>query len=161
MSSYHIIPECYADTLLVEMLGFERPNHQLGIGSVLAIFEKQFKNRRAIGVIDDDKMKPNRFDLFEVVENKLGIKKLTKPETQHVILVISPAFEDWIFEKAKAVSVDPTKYGFRNAKYFRHQCKSVNVRDNQSVKQFLNTLKQKNAPGFVQLKSWMEESSKK
>ncbi len=26
MSHYQIVPECYADTLLVEILGFKRPN---------------------------------------------------------------------------------------------------------------------------------------
>jgi len=35
--------------------------------------------------------------------------------------------------------------------------KNQNVHKNQKIKQFLNTLNQKQAKGFVQIKSWIDE----
>lgn len=154
--SHQILPECYADTLLVEMLGFERPNHQLSIGSALNALEKKFKNRPAVAVIDNDKVKPKSFDQFQLADEQHGIQVWTKPETRHAVLVVCPAFEDWVFENAAQVEVSPEKYGFRSRKYFRETCKRQNVADNQQVKQFLNTLKQKNAPGLGWLRDLIQ-----
>jgi len=153
MSHYQIIPECYADTLLVEILGFKRPSHQLGIGKVIGMFDKNFKNKFAVGIIDDDKVKPKDLDSFEISEINCNIKRLSKGK--HSILIISPAFEDWIFENAQEAGVDPTVFGFQTRKFFRETCKRQDADKNQKLKQFLNTLKQKQAPGFAQLKSWI------
>lgn len=158
MKHPQILPECYADTLLVEMLGFE-PQHKLGIGDVKNALSKNFKNSVAVGIIDNDKKKPTDFSEFKIDIEKTGIQRRHNADTKHTLLVISPAFEDWVFENAKKVEVDPAKYGFRTRKYFRETCKSPNVDDNQQVKQFLNTLKQKSAPGFVQLKTWICEGA--
>lgn len=157
MSNYHIIPECYADTLLIEMLGFMRPNHQLSIGSVLNTMEKKFQNQLAVGIVDDDKQKPSQFKFFREVAVQSGIRKVAKPESRHTIFVICPAFEVWVFDNARQVDIDPARFGFSSIKYFRNSCKSQSVHRNQAVKDFLNTLKQKNAPGFVQLRTWIEE----
>lgn len=157
MNHYQIIPECYADTLLIEMLGFARPNHQLGIGKVVGMFEKGLKNRIAVGIIDDDKVKPKDLDAFENEAESEGVKKLTKGK--HSILIISPAFEDWVFENANAVGVDPAKYGFDTKQAFKKICKRENAGSNQKLKGFLNTLKQKQAPGFTQLKIWICEGA--
>lgn len=157
--NFHILPECYADTLLIEVLGFEKPNHQLGIGQVKNALDKSFKNSKAVGIIDNDKKKPTDFAEFIMDVETAGIQRRFKENTRHTLLVINPAFENWIFENAEAVKVDPSKYGFRTQKYFRDICKNENASENQQLKQFLNTLKQKKAPGFIQLKTWICEGA--
>jgi hypothetical protein len=153
---YQIVPECYADTVLVEMLGFERPNHQQGIGKVFSSLAKNLEKRAAVGIIDDDKEKPKALDSFDILDERHGIKRLINGK--HTILVICPAFEDWVFENARQIQVDPAKFGFPSPKAFRNASKNINARGNQSLKQFLNTLKQKEAPGFVHLKDWICEA---
>jgi hypothetical protein len=155
MNYYQVISECYADTVLVEMLGFEKPNHQLGIGKV--INDLKMKNWPAVGIIDDDKQKPKELDHFQVKDEKNGIKWLTKDK--HHVLVICPAFEAWVFKNAEEVNVDPEKYGFANSKVFQKASKSQQVNKDPKVKQFLNTLNQKGAPGFVQLRQWICEGA--
>ena len=159
MSHPRILPECYADTLLVEMLGFARPNHQLGIGQVKNALDKSFRNSIAVGIIDNDKKKPTDFAQFELAEENEGIQRRQKADTRHTLLVISPAFEHWVFENANSVGIDPATYGFRTPKYFREVCKRENASENLDLKQFLNTLKQKNAPGFAQLQTWICEGA--
>ncbi|NUN99759.1 MAG: hypothetical protein HUU01_03995 [Saprospiraceae bacterium] len=160
MNSHHqVIPECYADTLLVEVLGFTRPNHQLGIGIVFNEIHKNFKRRQAVGIIDDDKRKPKDLDLFNFVEEHAGVKKLRSSDLPNTtILIISPAFEDWVFENARVVDVDPGKYGFRSSKDLQKACKRIDVNKDEQVKQLLNTLKQKKAPGFERLQTWITEA---
>ena len=109
----------------------------------------------AVGIIDNDKKKPTDFTEFALDVEIFGIQRRLKADTRHTLLVINPAFEDWIFENAGAVNVDPSKYGFRTRKQFRDNCKSANASENKQLKQFLNTLKQKKAPGFVQLEDWI------
>lgn len=156
MNHFQIAPECYADTLLVEMLGFRRPNHQLGIGKVIGLFEKSLQKRQAVGIIDDDKLKPKDLDQFEIQDEQHGIRRLVKGN--HSVLIICPGFEKWVFENARLGGVDPSKYGFSNSKTFGNACKRMDVSQNQSVKQFLNTLNQKKVPGFVLLKKWICET---
>lgn len=160
MNIHHqVIPECYADTLLVEVLGFSRPNHQLGIGVVFNEIRKKFEKRRAVGIIDDDKRKPKDLDLFKFVVEQAGIKKLRSSNLPNTtILIISPAFENWVFENARSVEVDPGKYGFRSGKDLQKACKRIDVNKDEQVKQLLNALKQKKAPGFECLQAWITEA---
>jgi hypothetical protein len=118
-----------------------------------------FKNRAAVGIIDNDKRKPNDFANFTLDKEETGIQRRRKAKTKHTLLIISPAFEDWVFENANAVGVDPAKYGFPNRKSFRNACKTENASANPKLKQFLNTLKQKKSPGFQQLKKWICEGA--
>jgi len=160
MSQDNILPECYADTLLVEiLLGVKIRNHQLGIGAVKNALITKFKNTVAVGIIDNDKKKPTDFVEFAIAEENKGIQRRLKDDAKHTLLVISPAFEDWVFANADAIDVDPAKYGFHTRKYFRETCKRENASENLQLKQFLNTLKQKKAPGFVQLKTWVCEGA--
>jgi len=64
-----------------------------------------------------------------------------------------------VFDNAHEVGVDPADFGFRTKKFFRETSKSQFAQENLRLKQFLNTLKQKNAPGFVQLKTWICEGA--
>jgi len=53
----NLIPECNVDTLFVEALGYQSPNHAPSINQVCAILEKRGPHGRAIGIIDNDKKK--------------------------------------------------------------------------------------------------------
>ncbi len=153
-----VLPECYADTVLVEVLGFTKPNHQLSIGKVLSQMESAHANKAMVGIVDDDKRKPGYFQKFTQTEECEGIKRYQKDS--QVILVISPAFETWVFENAAAAGVDPGKYGFSDRKSFEKACKKQDAGKNTSLKNFLNTLKQKQAPGFKQLRDWICEAAR-
>ena len=153
---YNILPECYADTLLIEMLLSGRPNHQMGIGQVNRMLSTKFKNRPALGIVDNDKRKPSDFEQYELIEEIHDIQKRQHKEHSHTLLVITPAFEDWVFENSAAVSVDLAKFGFGDRKKFKKASKDQNVSHNQQMKQFLNTLIQKKAPGLMQLREWIE-----
>ena len=56
---FDIIPEGKAERVLLQAIGFPKPNHGDGIGDTLNKIEgKNFKNKFAIGLVDNDKPKP-------------------------------------------------------------------------------------------------------
>jgi len=153
----NIYTECWADSLLIEMLGFKKPNHQFGINEVI----KQLlatKANKAIGIIDDDKKKTAlTFKDFVLVEEKESMRLLQYqyPSSNKHLILLKPAFEKWVFQQAAQQNVDVTKYGFGRLKDFARSSKSIHVNENQQVKQFLNTIHQKKPAGFIQLKQWI------
>jgi type II secretory ATPase GspE/PulE/Tfp pilus assembly ATPase PilB-like protein len=81
-----IIPECEGDTVLVEMLGYKRPNHQYGIHEVLKMtstlkeliikgassdeIEKQAKKEGMMSMIEDG--------LFKAVQGMTTVEEVLR-----------------------------------------------------------------------------------
>lgn len=144
-------------------MGFERPTHEDSIGAVANAMKERYKNRVAVGVIDDDKGSiPKYFDDFKV-EKKTGnfiFKHL--PDKKRFLVVVTPAFESCIFNIAEKLEVNPIQYGFKSLKQFKNATKDENVHNNQNVKQFLNALiqkkdKDKNDSPLKRVKTWIIE----
>ncbi len=157
---YQVVPECYADTLLVEMLGFKRPNHALNsnISHVLKTVNQSRPNQKVVGIIDSDRGRSEKMlDSFKLIQERHGIKKYIRGN--HTVLVICPVLESWIYENADKKEINPANYGFSKLKEFKNECKRQDVKHNERVKNFLGLLKQKKAPGFVQLKTWICEGA--
>ncbi len=53
-----IIPECYADTNLINLLIGKDCNHQKGCPNVCKTMAHKFNNEFAVGIIDKDKHEP-------------------------------------------------------------------------------------------------------
>jgi hypothetical protein len=58
MTTLNIVPECYVDTKIVEILGqIKKCNHQHGCGDVANELKHRLQNIPALGIIDEDKNK--------------------------------------------------------------------------------------------------------
>ena len=158
MHHFNVIPECYADTLLVNMLGFGKANHALNsnLHNVLAQVRSKKPGQKVVGIIDSDKGRSEKLlKEFEFISEEENIKKYL--QGTQTILVLCPVFETWIYEAAlhQSVNINPENFGFTSKEYFRKKCKKVQAKDDPSLKQFFNALKQKEAPGFIKLQSWI------
>jgi hypothetical protein len=157
MSRNHSIqPECEADTLLIEVLGFKKPGHQQGVFNVIKAFEK-FPGLLIIGVIDRDKKQPSKIVEFEELkkfEDLIMIRH--KTQKQHYLLT-HPTLENWLYEKeAKLCKIDPAQFGFKSKSYFHEVAKSKDALTNKDLHRFFNTLKQKSKT-LQTLQEWLEE----
>jgi len=157
MNNLSIIPECYGDTLLLEMLGFKRLNHQTsGIGQVIKVMRDKYQNRLAIGVIDaDKKITPTYFQEFFLEKEKNGIKLLKHKNQRHFLIMVSPALEGFLLNAA--LEVELQSKSFDSLKKLKRITKSQYVSQNQEFKSFLNTLRQKKASGFLTIQNWLKE----
>lgn len=156
MSNLNLLPECYGDTLLVEMLGFKRPNHQTsGIGQVIKVMKERYSTRLAIGIIDaDKKITPSYYKEFHLAEEKNGLKLLKHQDRNHYLIMVAPALEGFILQAAEDVGIQQKP--FDNLKNLKRITKSIHVRQNQDFKNFLNRLRQKKAPGFITIQNWLK-----
>lgn len=156
MKEPRILPECYADTLLAEVAGF-KANHQPNINEVAKSMEVHFKGSLAIGIVDDDNRIPNYFKTFIVLNTDYGFILKKHPERKHYLIVLSPAFEKWVFNAAEMCDVDPAKFSFRDIAYFKRSAKDRLVHKNKEVRSFLNAIKQKPNNPISQISQWIED----
>lgn len=155
MKEPRILPECHADTLLAEVAGF-KANHQPNINEVAKTMQNNFKGTLAIGIVDADKRIPHYFETFleERADNGFILKK--HPTLKHYLIVLSPAFEKWVFDTAAACEIDPKKFGFRDVKHFMESSKKRDVARNQHVRSFLNAIKQKPDNTIMKIRQCIE-----
>ncbi|MEM6317959.1 MAG: hypothetical protein AAF960_09825 [Bacteroidota bacterium] len=155
MSNLNLLPECYGDTLLLEMLGFKKTNHQTsGIGQVIKVMKEKYANRLAVGLIDaDKKITPSYFKEFQQIEAENRLKLLKYQQRNHYLIMVTPALEKFILQAA--IDVDKDEKPFNNLKSLKRLTKSIHVSQNQDFKNFLNTLRQRKAPGFLTNQNWL------
>jgi hypothetical protein len=152
--SLNILPECYADTQMINTLGFKKVNHCDSIGEVANTMIKNYKNKLAIGIIDRDKpgWVPSYFNDFQVYKTigNIEIKKLV--DTKHYIVVVAPALESYLLDLASSLDIPIDKYGFKDLNSLKRITKSKKLPKNEKFKSFLNSLSQKNGSPLKQLK---------
>ena len=101
------MPECYADTLLIETLvpPVKRYNHKHSCTQVeREMVSGKFKDKFAVGIIDKDKKYLKCLDNFEqidLVDNSLILWRHKLKEKHHFIIQIIPALEQWILNICK------------------------------------------------------------
>ena len=154
---FELIPEDNGQKLLMEVLGFRKCNFAKGISTVLSKIEKDFNNRFAVGIVDDDKFKPDHFDKYK---NKISatnhLIQLHKPDTKHFLIVIQPAFEKWVWEQAIQKKISPSNYTFHHFEAFRRAAKDDFLHNNNQVRRFLTDIHHSQSPGFNTLANWIE-----
>ncbi|HTL83112.1 MAG TPA: hypothetical protein VL651_15470, partial [Bacteroidia bacterium] len=151
-----IMPECFADTLLVRMiLQRGRPGHRKGISSVAkALVEYDHNAHFVIGVADTDKFKrdsqnPNIQKFKIIVENKIeeqGLLIVQIPGTQKYLIRIHPDFEPWIWALAKTAGIKTEDFGYSNIDDLKSATKSNEVDENKNLKDFIWQVIKANPP---------------
>jgi hypothetical protein len=161
MAMLNILPECYVDTKIAEIVtrSSEKYNHQHGCGQIALQLKTRFKDIVALGIIDEDKNKgpvANYFLQFEETcsENGLILKK-HKVRKQYLIL-ICPEIEEWLLTNATSVQVDPSNFNLpSNLKGFKQITKTQSIDLNIGFYRFIKLLINKNSTGIITLRNWI------
>ncbi|MBS1512752.1 MAG: hypothetical protein JST86_18050 [Bacteroidetes bacterium] len=154
-----IIPECYADTLLIETLvptnkGY---NHQHSCFKVETAMKRL--DSFAVGIIDRDKKTIAYLDEFECKETVYESLKLWRHKNNqkhHWIIQICPALEVFILTICKEEGVSLADFGEGNLEELKRYTKSiVKLNDPKLIKLF-NEINLKNGNVKVRkLKHWV------
>ena len=154
----NLIPECNVDTAFVEMLGYSEPNHASDIHQVCAILKKQGPNKTCIGFIDDDKKKPEYISNFELLQKLTHFSILKHSSLNQYLVVAKPAMDKVIFNLCQDLNIDLSKYGLpKEWNAFLVQTKRESIKRNKNFKNLLNTIKQKNPPDIVKIRSFVSK----
>ena len=114
----HIVPECYIDTMLIQILvpPQKRYNHQHGCFDVSNEMElKGLKDKFAVGIIDNDKKKAKYLSGFDLIEKIGDSLTLLKHKNKHQYCIeITPAVEVFILKVCEEIEINLAEYGLPN-----------------------------------------------
>jgi hypothetical protein len=155
-----IIPECFADTLLIETLvPTERGyNHQHSCFKVEATMKGM--DNFALGVIDNDKRQIKYLDHFLVideVEGALILWRHNNKQRHHYLIQICPALERWILNVCGSENINVVDFGLENdLDAIKRQTKSASSLHNPKLKSLFEEINRKNENESVRkLKGWI------
>jgi len=155
-----VIAECNADTLLINMLLKTDVVHGANNDQVATIMIKSPANKLAIGVIDNDKKKPEYFKEFKIQDHKqeLHFSIHKHPKRKHYFIIIDKAHEDFVLKSANEANLTQEKYAkFFNMNYIKSISKNIYVSKNVEYKNFLIAIIQKNPPPIKELRQFITE----
>ena len=161
MTALNIVPECYVDTKLIEILvGFNKCNHQHGCGDVSRELLTKLKNNVSLGVIDQDLnkgFKAKYLKEFYIIKEESNLILQKHPGNTHYLILICPEIEEWLLNVANSVKIDPESYGLpKDLKGFKKESKSQNIDKNIGFYRFIKELIKSNAKDIITLKKWIE-----
>jgi hypothetical protein len=161
MTTLNIVPECFVDTKIAEILGqVKKCNHQSGCGGVANVLKNKLQDKFSMGIIDEDKNKgphAKYFSEFKLIieKNNLILKKHNSKE-QYLIL-ICPEVEEWLLADSKKVKINPADYGLKNQLAdFVKKTKNRNIDKNEGFYRFIKALLREESPSITTLKQWIE-----
>jgi len=153
-----IIPECYADTNLVETItnSYQGFNHQKNCNKVGSTMQIKFADVFALGIIDKDKKSIVYLKEFEQVAIFEDLFLFKHPNKHHYIIQIFPAIERFILKSAEEVGVDLSLFGLpSDFEELKRITKRQTSKLNPALRNLFNELKNKNASQIVTLSNWI------
>jgi len=155
-----IIPECYADTLLVEILvppnrGY---NHQHSCTKVEAVVRNL--DEFALGIIDNDKRQIEYLKEFEIIDEEKGRLVLWRHKNDkihHWFVQICPALEKWILDICEEEDIDLSDFGENKFEGLKYYTKSLERLDSPKLKKLFYSIKGKSENRSVRkLTGWIK-----
>ena len=110
-----VIPECYADTNLVNtLLRKTAANHQHCCSKVMSIMKDKEADNFAVGIIDFDKKREQNVYLkeFKLLKASEHLELYVHESRPHYVIFIKKAIEDFVQSCAAATGTDLKRYGF-------------------------------------------------
>ena len=165
MTELNIVPECYVDTKIAEILGEAKRkyNHQRGFGNVSNEMQQNKKLEQfALGIIDEDRGKgatAKYFLQFVTIIEKDNLILKKHPDKKHYLVLVCPEAEKWLLTDAEKAGINPTdaEYNLPDAlKGFIRISKLKKIDRDEGFYRFIKALVKAKAPSITTLKKWIE-----
>ena len=156
------MPECYADTLLIEALVPSKAgyNHKMGCFKVEAEMKSGvLKDKFAVGIIDNDKRQIKYLNEFEEIDKIEGSLILWKHRTKsHYIIQICPALEKWVLNVCELERINLVEFGLStDLEELKRYTKSQSGLEDKKLKSLFKTISNKyNSKDVCKLRSWID-----
>lgn len=169
ISNKNVLPECHADSLLVQLItqrGF--PRHLKGKDNVdIELGKLKDIDDIVIGMVDSDKftsdIKYKNIELFsEVVVDSIHLNGLLLrkiPNNNKYIIFIHPEFEPWILNQAAEAGIEINNYGYNSLGDIIRAAKDHECSENRNFKKFVNAVVLSNPNGIQLLRKWIVDNN--
>jgi hypothetical protein len=121
---------------------------------------KRLKGKKAVGLIDDDKVKAEYIRSFEILKvSRHGLVLTHKKNTKHYLVVIKPGIDHWLFKAAEETGLQLSKYKLpTELSQFRKALKKQAIETSVGYKAFINDLRQKKSVRVLTLINLIKEA---
>jgi hypothetical protein len=162
----YIFPECFLDQELLLLLGVTRKqiNKATDIADVMKKFGQEvYRDSKAVGFVDlnETNSQPSRLQKFQDVREQDDLIWKQGSESKHILIVVRPRLEDWIYKAAHSVGINPAQSPYHLPKSAKDLHDNItakrNVRDNERVMNFLKDVVEKNPSPIQTLRTWITE----
>lgn len=138
----HIVPECFVDTNLVQILmQIKGVNHQNSCGQVTNVLKNKFKDKFAIGIVDDDNLQSNYSNACVEIAHSDEITLCKHPDNQHYLIKINHIMEIFILNSAKEAHVNLKQYGIPDdLEGLKNITKSKDCLDNNDLRRAIKAV---------------------
>ncbi|MEI9958091.1 MAG: hypothetical protein WDM90_17705 [Ferruginibacter sp.] len=155
-----IIPECYIDSCLVEVLlvaDRDYVNHHKGNGKVANEMKENFEDGFCLGIIDEDKEQLDYLKEFDEKRVTEYLRLWKHKAKHHYIIQIRPVVERWILEICRINGINLEDFGLpSDLKKLLKVTKSVGSRKDDRLVKLFKQMKNENCPPVTELKNWIE-----
>jgi hypothetical protein len=167
MNKIHFVPECFAETVIVDLLFLKKEhndilNHEQGIGAVSSVLKRKDKKGYInIGFVDDDKLKPSYLKEFELNDELNHISFLHKPQSNDYLFVAKPAIEKFILNEIDELSMAPSQFELPDdLKSFKKLFKNSLIGEDDNYKKLINYLFSNGSSGIKFIQNRIESLRK-
>ena len=145
-SYLHIVPECYVDTNLVQILmQIKGVNHQNSCGQVTNVIKNRFKDKFAMGIVDNDNLQSNYSNACVEIAHSDDIILCKHPENQPYVIKINHVMERFILNSAKDANVDLKEFDIPDdLEGLKNITKSKNCLENNDLRRAIKAVSSSN-----------------
>ena len=138
-----VVPECYVDTNLMNVLVGKACNHKKGCNNVCKVLDEKLQDQFAIAVIDRDKKEPASARNYELIAANQSIMVSKHRERPHYLIHICPAIEEFILAAAAELNVNLAEYGLpADMEQLKLKTKTVTAREDEKFARLFKSLRQ-------------------
>ena len=138
-----VVPECYVDTNLMNVLVGKACNHKKGCNNVCKVLDEKLQDQFAIAVIDRDKKEPASARNYEIIAANQSIMVSKHCERPHYLIHICPAIEEFILAAASELNVNLANYGLpTDREQLKQKTKTVTAKEDEKFARLFKSLRQ-------------------
>ena len=137
-----VVPECYVDTNLMNVLVGKACNHKKGCSNVCKVLDEKLTNQFAIAVIDRDKKEPASVRNYELIAQNQFIMVSKHRERPHYLIHICPAIEEFILAAVAELNVNLAEYGLPTERdMLKQKTKTVTAKEDEKFARLFKDLR--------------------
>ena len=137
-----VVPECYVDTNLMNVLVGKACNHKKGCTNVCKVLDEKLTDQFAIAVIDKDKKEPASVQNYELIAANRFVMVSKHRQRPHYLIHICPAIEEFILAAANELNVNLADFGLPTDRdQLKLKTKTVTAKEDEKFARLFKALR--------------------
>ena len=137
-----VVPECYADTNLMNILTGKKCNHQKGCATVCKTLDEKLKDQFAVAIIDKDKRQPMATQKYVEIGHTDSLIVCKHGDKPHYLILINPAIEGFVLQAVVELGINMSEYQLPdNIEDLKKVTKSQSVKESEQLARLFKDLR--------------------